>query len=80
MVGGEVYEKWTCDLAGVSDRPRAAVSVYVFAVGLGFATVLGLVLTPMACHWGEVKETHRWFWSMVSIILVNVKGIVSRAL
>ena len=38
-------EKWTCDLASVSDRPRAAVPVYVFALGRGFATVLALALS-----------------------------------
>ena len=45
MVGGEAHEKWTCDLAGVFDRPGAAVPVYVFAVGRSFATVLALALS-----------------------------------
>jgi len=57
VVGGGVDEKWTSDLAGVFDRPCVAVPVYVFAVGLGFATVLALALTPMAGHWGGEGET-----------------------
>ena len=53
MVGGDEHEKWACDLASVSDRHGVAVPVPVFALGLGSASVLGLVLTPMASHWGR---------------------------
>ncbi len=41
MVGGEADEEWTCDLAGVGDRHGVVVLVPVFALGLGFASVLG---------------------------------------
>ncbi len=44
MVGGEVYEKCACDLAGVSDRHGVVVPVPVFALGLGSASVLALAL------------------------------------
>ena len=40
-----MHEKWTCDLVGVSDRHGVAVPVLVFALGLGSASVLGLVLS-----------------------------------
>ena len=57
MVGGEADEKWTSDLAGVGDRRGAVVLVPVFALGLGFASVLGLVSCPwQAALREEVKE------------------------
>ena len=45
VVGGEAHEKWTCDLVAVSDRHGVAVPVLVFALGLGSASVLELVLS-----------------------------------
>jgi hypothetical protein len=43
--GGDEHEKRTSDLVGVSDRHGVVVPVHVFALGLGSASVLGLVLT-----------------------------------
>ena len=56
--GGEAHEICASDLAGVCHRSDLAVPVYVFALGCGFATVLGLVLDGMDEVLSAVSSSH----------------------
>jgi hypothetical protein len=56
--GGKAHEICASDLAGVRDRSGLAVPVYVFALGRGFATVLGLVFHGMGVVPCVVSSSH----------------------
>jgi hypothetical protein len=56
--GGKAHETCASDLAGVCDCRSLAVPVYVFALGRGSATVLGLVLNGMGVVLCAVSSSH----------------------
>ena len=56
--GGEAHEICASDLAGVCHRSDLAVPVYVFALGCGSPSVLGLVLVGMDAVLCAVSSSH----------------------
>ena len=56
--GGEAHEICASDLAGVRDHSDLAVPVYVFALGRGSPTVLGLVLNGRDAVLSAVSSSH----------------------
>ena len=56
--GGEAHEICASDLAGVCHRSDLAVPVYVFALGCGSATVLGLILNGIDAMLCAVSSSH----------------------